>query len=161
MQNLGWRPPPGRVDAATARQNILSQHVRIRALLERARLVAESALDGEAPAPDAVASAIGDIRTTIEVHLAFEEGVVLPILRDDLPLGPERADRLVAEHTHQRQVLATLHAEASAGPERPTLAAKLAFVANWLLDDMGHEERYLLTADAIRDDVIVVDQSDG
>jgi hypothetical protein len=161
MEHVGWRPPGGRVDAETARRSILAQHARIRMLLERAHGVAESALDGEAPAPDAVASAIGDIRTTMEVHLSFEEGVLLPILRDDLPLGPERADRLVAEHARQRGVLAALHAEASGGPERPTLAAKLEFLTRWLLDDMGHEEESLLTADVIRDDTIVVDQSDG
>src|SRR4051812_25824092 len=161
MDNLGWRLPRGRVDAETARRNILSQHERIRGLLEGARQVAESALDGQPPTPESVASAIGDIRTTVEVHLAFEEGVLLPILRDDLPLGPERADRLLAEHQHQRQVLATLHREASRGPDRPTLAAKLAFLTTWLLEDMGHEERFLLTCDIVRDDHVVIDQSSG
>jgi hypothetical protein len=87
--------------------------------------------------------------------------VLLPILRDDPPLGPERAARLVAEHLRQREVLAALHAEASAGPDRPTLAAKLEFLTRWLLEDMGHEEESLLTADVIRDDGVVVDQSDG
>jgi hypothetical protein len=161
MEHLSWRPPAGRVDAETARRSVLAQHARIRTLLERAHVVAEAALDGEAPTADAVASAIGDIRTTLEVHLAFEEGVLLPILRDDPPLGPERADRLMAEHVRQREVLAHLHAEASAGPERPTLAAKLEFLTRWLLEDMSHEEASLLTSDVIRDDKIVIDQSDG
>jgi len=140
---------------------ILAQHQRIRALLDRAHGVAEAALDDEAPFPDAVASAIEDIRTVLEVHLAFEERVLLPILRDDLPLGPERADRLLDEHGRQRATLATLHREASRSPQLPILAAKLAFLTEWLLADMIEEERSLLVPDVVRDDVVVVDQSSG
>jgi hypothetical protein len=158
---IGWVAPERRLDAGTARESILGQHRRIRALLEHARAVAEAALDGAAPAPDAVASAIGDIRATMEVHLTFEEKTLLPILRDDPPLGPERADRLLDEHRRQRQTLGTLHHEAGVAPALPMLAAKLAFVTAWLLSDMEEEERSLLTADVVRDDVVTVDQSSG
>lgn len=161
MIELGWSAPARRVDAGTARRGVLSQHECIRNLLERARLLAETALDGRAPSPDAVASAIGDIRSTMEVHLAFEEAVLLPLLRDDLPIGPQRAERLLDEHERQREVLAGLHKEACAYPELPTLAAKLAFLTAWLLADMAEEERCLLTPEVIRDDVVVVDQADG
>ena len=161
MIDLGWSAPTRRLDAGTARGAILAQHQHIRSLLERARRVAEAALDGAPAAPDAVASSIGDIRTIMEVHLAFEEKSLLPILRDDPPLGPERADRLLDEHRRQRETLATLHREACAFPELPILAAKLAFLAEWLLADMGEEERSLLIPDVVRDDVVVVDQSSG
>ena len=161
MVDLGWCAPSRRVDAPTARQNIHAQHERLRGLLERARATAEMALDGHSPSADAVASAIGDIHTTITVHLAFEERVLLPILNDDLPLGPERARRLVDEHTRQRAMLGTLHREACVGPELPTLAAKLAFLTSWLLADMAEEERTFVTPDVVRDDVVVVDQDTG
>jgi hypothetical protein len=161
MIDLGWSAPTKRLDAGTACAAILGQHERIRALLDRSRAVAEAALDGQPPSSDAVASAIGDIRTIMEVHLAFEEKSLLPILRDDPPLGPERADRLLDEHRRQRETLATLHREACAFPELPMLAAKLAFLTEWLLADMGEEERCLLIPEVVRDDVVVVDQSSG
>jgi hypothetical protein len=161
MIDLGWSAPTRRLDAGTAREAILAQHQRIRSLLERARLVAEAALDGAPAAADAVASSIGDIRTIMEVHLAFEEKSLLPILRDDLPLGPQRAERLLDEHHRQRQTLATLHREACAFPGLPMLAAKLAFLTEWLLADMNEEEDSLLVPDVIRDDVVVIDQSSG
>jgi hypothetical protein len=161
MINLGWSAPTHRLDAGTARGAILAQHERIRDLLGRARAVAEAALDGEPPSSDAVASAIGDIRAIMDVHLAFEEKSLLPILRDDPPLGPQRADRLLDEHKRQRASLATLHTEATAFPELPMLAAKLAFLTEWLLADMGEEERCLLIPEVVRDDIIVVDQSTG
>ena len=153
MIDLGWSAPTRRLDAGTAREAILAQHHRIRTLLARAKSVAEAALDGSPPAPDAVASAIGDIRTIMEVHLAFEEKSLLPILRDDPPLGPERAARLLDEHHRQR--------ETCAFPDLAILPAKLSFLTEWLLADMGEEERSLLIPEVIRDDVVIVDQSSG
>jgi hemerythrin len=156
-----WSVPVHRVDAGTARRRILLQHQRIRELLAHAQQVAERALDQAAQPSDAVASAIGDITTTLNVHLSFEEKVLLDILEDDLPLGPVRAKRLREDHAKQRETLARLHGEAKRGPLVPMLAAKLAFLTTWLLDDMADEERNLLTPDAVRDDVVAVDQSDG
>ena len=156
-----WAIPSHRIDADTARRSILAQHQRIRALLERARAVAEGALDQAALPADAVASAIGDIHATLEVHLRYEEMVLGNILADDLPLGPQRLARLRDEHKRQRATLTTLHDEARAAPERPILAVKLAFLTTWLLDDMAEEEGHLLTPDVIRDDLVSVDQSVG
>lgn len=161
MIDLGWSAPTKRLDAGTARGAILAQHVRIRDLLTKAHALAEAALDERAPSPDAVASAIGDIRAIMEVHLAFEEKALLPILRDDPPLGPQRADRLLDEHGRQRETLATLHREACAFPYFPILAAKLAFLTEWLLADMNEEERSLLIEEVVRDDVVIVDQTSG
>jgi hypothetical protein len=161
MNETIWAVPRQRIAADTARRNILLQHQRIRALLEHARNVAESALDEETVPPDAVASAIGDIHATFEVHMRFEEKVLVDIFNDDLPLGPQRAARLLDEHGKQRATLESLHEEAKRGPRVPMLAAKLAFLASWLLDDMAEEERTLLTPEVVRDDLIAVDQSDG
>ena len=97
----------------------------------------------------------------MEVHLKFEEAVLLPLLRNDLPIGPQRADRLVDEHFQQRAMLAALHKEASARPELPLLATKLAALTSWLLADMAEEECSLLNPDALRDDLVVVDQNSG
>jgi hypothetical protein len=161
MIDLGWSAPKHRVDAGTARNAILSQHEKIHALLERAENVAQAALDGFPVRPDAVASAIGDIRVTMEVHLAFEEAVLPPLLEDDLPLGPQRAERLRDEHARQRAMMAALHREAIAHPDLPTLAVKLAYLSAWLLADMVEEERCLINADVLRDDIVVVEQTCG
>jgi hypothetical protein len=151
VSQAGWSLPAGRVDVPTARRAILLQHQQLRTLLKKARTVADAALEGLPQVADAVASSIGDIRTTIEIHLVFEERVLVPILNDDLPLGPSRAETLLEEHQQQRAMLAAIHGEARAHPELPTLAAKLAFLASWLLDDMAAEERELLASDALRD----------
>lgn len=161
MIDLGWSAPKRRVDAGTALRGILWQHRHIRTLLDQMRDVAEAALDGKPPSPHAVASAIGAVRSIMEVHLAFEETVLVPILRDDPPLGPQRAERLLDEHARQRTSLATLHEEARAYPQLEMLPAKLAFLTEWLLADMAEEEKSLLVPDVVRDDVVVVDQACG
>ena len=161
MNQLGWSAPEKRLDAGAAVKGILAQHVQIRELLDRSHKTATAALMGEPLAPDAVPSAIGDIRTTMDAHLAFEEKVLLPLLRDDLPVGPERADRLLEEHRRQRQMLAALHGEALADPKLPSLAARLEILTQWLVEDMEEEERCLLIPDVVRDDIVVVDQSCG
>ena len=161
MIELGWSAPTRRLDAGTATRGILWQHQRIRCLLAHGRAVSEAELDAKAASDDAVASAVGDIRSTFEVHLSFEETVLLPLLRDDLPIGPQRAERLLDEHARQRASLAVLHDEARAHPELPMLAAKLAFLTEWLLADMEEEERSVLVPDVVRDDVVVIDQSCG
>lgn len=161
MSHIGWAAPTKPVDAGTAREGILWQHVRLRHLLEHAQALAEARLDGDVAVPDAIASAIGDVHSVMEVHLTFEESVLLPLFRDDLPLGPERADRLVDEHHRQRAMLAALHKEACHHPELPTLAAKLSALTSWLLTDMDEEERSVLNPDALRENAVVIDQTCG
>lgn len=142
MSDLGWSIPQGPVDARMATEGIVSQHDQIRVLLGRALEIAEAALEGRASSPDAVASAIGDVRTTIEIHLDFEEKVLLPLVRTaDAP--NHRSDEVLRDHDLQRAMLATLHREARRGPELPMLAAKLAFLSSWLLKDMVAEEKAL------------------
>ncbi|MES1206864.1 MAG: hemerythrin domain-containing protein, partial [Pseudomonadota bacterium] len=84
-------------------------------------------------------------------HLAFEEATLIPLFRDDLPLGPQRAESLVDEHGRQRAMLAALHKEAARHPELPTLAIKLAALTSWLLADMAEEERSLVNPDFLRE----------
>jgi hypothetical protein len=154
MTSPGWSVPSHPVDAETARRRILSQHGQIRGLLLRARAVAEASLDGEPLPPGEVADAIDAVCMVIEVHLDFEESVLVPILRlDDLMLGAEgRADKLISDHQSQRAMLAALGREARAFPQLPILAAKLAFLTSWLVADMRDEERALLNV--VEDSVV-------
>ena len=149
MIELGWSAPNARVDADTARRGILWQHQRIRELLGKARDIAEAALDGDTQSPPGVAGVIADLHSTMEVHLTFEERVLLPLLAADAAGGEQRAERLRDEHKRQREVLVAIHREASAQPQLPTLAAKLAFLTSWLRADMEEEERSLLAGNLV------------
>ena len=130
----------------TAKRCLLVQHDFIRALLERAHVVAERALDGQPPSPDEIAGTITGIRSTVEVHLSFEENALQAILGADVPTRERRTAWFRKDHERQRDGLAILHREAMARPQLPMLAAKLAFVATWLLNEMAEEERTLSTS---------------
>jgi iron-sulfur cluster repair protein YtfE (RIC family) len=149
MIELEWSAPMARVDARTARRGILWQHERIRELLGKASAIAESALDGDAQSTPAVAIIIGDLYSTMEAHLGFEERVLLPLLTEDSARDAKRAEQLMADHRRQREVLDAIHREARAQPQLPMLAAKLAFLTSWLLTDMEEEERCLPVADVV------------
>jgi iron-sulfur cluster repair protein YtfE (RIC family) len=142
--DLGWTAPVHGLDVGAARRGVLWQHDRIRGLLEKARAIADARLGGEA-SPEAVADAVSDLHSTIEVHLAFEEAVLVPLLREDLPEGPRRADQMLDEHQRQRRMLASIQREACNHPQLPALAVKLGFLAAWFLADMAEEERELST----------------
>ena len=146
MMTTIWGMPEEAMSADKARRAILLQHERIRGLLARGLQIAESSLDGQPPSSDAVASAIGDIRSVMEVHLAFEEHALAPVLTVDPRFGVIRLRALEQEHRAQRRLLANIHGEAMSAPELPTLAAKLAFLTTMLTRDMDEEEGDLLRA---------------
>jgi iron-sulfur cluster repair protein YtfE (RIC family) len=131
-------------NAATARYGILAQHRELRRMLDRIESVAQAALEERSTGPDGVAVAVGELRSAMEIHLTFEESVLLPLMNAEAESGAARAQRLLNEHTQQRGTLAALHAEACAHPELPILAAKLAGLVAHLRGDMEEEERAVL-----------------
>jgi iron-sulfur cluster repair protein YtfE (RIC family) len=144
MVDLNWHVPAKPVDPPTALRRILAQHREIRVLLQRARELGLAALEqSETTRPDSVASTIGDLRTAMEVHMTFEEKVLLPLYQRVGTDGVHRTAALLTDHTNQRAMLAALHREAETAPMLPTLAVKLTFLATWLLSDMADEERTL------------------
>jgi hypothetical protein len=147
--------------AASARQAVLDQHIELRRLLEMGMVQVHAAVKGgQVPGHEPLRSLVTMIREVFVQHLADEEALILPILEDDLPLGPLRAKRLRDEHAGQRAEL-----EALCGwPEEESdleLALRFEGLGMNLLDDIADEERHLLTPEIIRDDCIVIDQSGG
>jgi iron-sulfur cluster repair protein YtfE (RIC family) len=102
--------------------------------------------------------AVGTFSDDLRVHLAAEEELLGPILELLDAWGPERLDLLRSEHTHQRAVLHALHADRKLEPREMAHRAR-SLVADVLLD-MDAEERDLLSEGLLRDDPIVIDQSD-
>jgi len=150
------RPP-----AEAARRRVLDQHAELRQLLLAGLDHARALLLGDPAAPTSLGLLIGVTHTELERHLDEEESLLIPILEDDLPLGPVRAGLLLEEHARQRAELGDLcRASNLAGPDR-RLAVRFRALASALLRDIEYEERELLVADVIRDDGIVIDQCSG
>jgi hypothetical protein len=146
--------------AARARRMVLDQHVELRRLLKMGMAQAVAGVRGQALPHEPLRSLVAMIHDVFVQHVADEEALILPILEDDLPLGPVRAKRLREEHAGQR---AELEALCNWPEEESDLELALRFegLGTALLDDIAHEERHLLTPEIIRDDCIVIDQSGG
>lgn len=151
---------PDRPTAEAARCLVLEQHLGLRRLLMMGLAQASGVEDRLEPQHEPLRALVGEIRSAFVQHLADEEGLILPILKDDLPLGPLRAEALCDEHARQRAELEEL----CIWPEDRSdheLAMRFGRLAAALLADIAHEERELLTPDVIRDDSIVIDQCGG
>jgi iron-sulfur cluster repair protein YtfE (RIC family) len=147
--------------ADEARATILGQHQEIRILLRTVASVARLAAAGNRRIGETLGHYLQEIRDVLEAHLTMEEGLLLPILESDPPLGPERAQRLRQEHARQRAELAALATEGRRALAPAELAWQLDALVRELLADMDGEERSLLTPDVVRDDLISVDQATG
>ena len=157
MTNQGLDVGP----AARARRTVLDQHVELRRLLRMGMAQAQAAVKGgQVLGHEPLRALVAMVRDVFVRHLADEEALILPLLDDDLPLGPLRAKRLRDEHADQR---AELEGLCSWPDEESDLELALRFEALGiaLLDDIDHEERHLLTPEIIRDDCIVIDQFGG
>jgi hypothetical protein len=150
---------PPRPSAEAARRRVLEQHVELRRLLQ-AGLEHLRGTSVSHPSPSALRELVYLVRELFVQHLSDEEALVEPILEDDLPLGPRRMEVLRAEHVRQREELDALCAWPP-GDTSGVLARRFGQLAAALLEDIDHEEHDLLTADVIRDDAVVIDQSDG
>jgi hemerythrin-like domain-containing protein len=151
---------PARVSAEVARYRVLAQHTVLRQLLTDSLGHIEATLAGEESSRVPLRLLIGVAYETFVAHLAYEEALLFPILEDDLPLGPQRLQRLREEHARQRADFHRLYALRDSNDTRE-LATRLRRLAMAVLADMEHEERELLTPDVIRDDAVVVDQAGG
>jgi len=144
--------------AETARRLVLAQHLGLRRLLMMG--LAQASEDHQGLPHEPLRALVSEIRAVFVQHLADEEGLILPILENDVPLGPKRAEALREEHARQRTELQAL----CAWPEERSdleLATRFGQLAAALLEDITHEEREVLTADVIRDDGVAIDQSGG
>jgi len=147
--------------AARARRVVLDQHAELRRLLTMGLAEARAVVKRHTLPHETLRPLVALIRAIFVKHLADEEALILPLLEDDLPLGPLRAQRLREEHADQRTDLDTL----CSWPEDPTqdleLALRFETLGTALLHDIAHEETHLLTPEIIRDDCIVIDQFGG
>jgi len=90
---------------------------------------------------------------TFAAHLLHEENTLEPALRARGAEGARLAERLVHEHREQRALLAYLVSRLQDHPS-PTLlvAREVRSFAEYLHQDMAHEEATLLSAAALPDE---------
>jgi iron-sulfur cluster repair protein YtfE (RIC family) len=140
------------------RRILCAQHARLRVTVEIARNAARHAL-ARGGAAGELQTAVLTLQRELLAHLAEEEKLLEPVLREIDAWGAVRVDLLRAEHAHQRAVLAVLTGH-QAWPAGAVVAGRTLTLCDDLLSDMEFEERELVNDRVLRDDLILLDASD-
>jgi iron-sulfur cluster repair protein YtfE (RIC family) len=140
------------------RLRILADHARLRVLFTELDDVARQVLLGVAGRAFRLRVLAEALREQFLEHLALEDRVLHPVLREIDPWGPERARQLDEEHRSQRERMRRLLAELTDARRAPEeLARDVRGLVSDLLLDMLHEERTLLTEELLSEDVVETD----
>jgi hemerythrin-like domain-containing protein len=140
------------VEPSEIRRRILAEHGRLRAMLDVLEPLARRFEQGEESGAKRLREEATALYETFAAHLLHEESTLEPALRAQGGKGERLADRLAHEHHEQRELLTYLMSRLEANP-RPTLlvAREVRNFAEYLRNDMAHEESTLLSAAALPD----------
>lgn len=125
-----------------------------------------SAIDGVSKQtenePHALRAGIVDLRDRLRAYLRHEQELLLPALEATDHGGPTRLARMRAAHAAHFIALEEL-ARAAVRPDADPrqLARVLASLSSSLRRDLDEDERCLLIAEVLQDDVSNSDQTDG
>ena len=154
------RPEGERIPADVARFRIIEQHRGLRELLKTGLALVARPPGDDGDARRELPALLARTNQAFRCHLADEEALLLPILNDDVPVGPWRITALLEEHRRQTAEIDALCAPPPSCTAEE-LAARYQKLAEALFADMDAEERDLITPDVIRDDGVVIDQCSG
>ena len=137
---------------------VLSDHKQLRASIEQLTTCLDvEAIEAHGDQLPKAREIFAELSSFLRVHMRFEDTFLAPLLRDDFAWGDFRARKLLEHHAEQREELEDLRALVASPSTDPVELRKSLdhFVA--LLDlDMQHEERGILTADVLGDEIVVV-----
>lgn len=136
---------PGRALA-----ELKAQHEALRGMMERCEELADE-LDSGGSGPMQLTREVSRLRLAFEAHNTFEEQLLRPVLQQADAFAAARIERMiddhVEEHRQMRQQLGTSE------------TSVLREVIETLRAHLDAEERYLLSAKVLRDDVITIESS--
>ncbi len=141
----------GRVDRI--RDELLARHTELRAAVDDIRRAVDRVRHGRSK-PDVLRLSLGQLADTLRRHRAHEDDVLRDILRTVDAWGDVRADLLDEEHDIEtRDLDEALGATGSTDDVERTLSITLDCVDR-LLQHMAREERYVIAADVLCDDIV-------
>ena len=145
---------------AEVRSRILAEHHRLSTLLAEVESLAIAVEGGDHGASRRLLVAGRELYGFLMSHLALEDQILLPALRETPGFGAVRADALDEEHQQQREVFRVL-IQRSAEISELELARRYLGLIRDLREDMAHEESEFLNPQLLRDDIMPSDTFGG
>jgi hypothetical protein len=131
-----------------ALDELSAQHEAIRRLMDRCETLANELDAGELDLVHLTREVVR-LRLALDAHNRFEEQLLRPVLRDEDAFADARMERMVEDHVGEHRAMRALLEETETRILRETLAL--------LRDHLENEERYLLNARVLRDDLVNLD----
>jgi len=148
------------VNPSDVRARVLAEHLWLSEKLTRLEGAAAGVLSGNWGDSAPLRERALNLCESLSFHLATEDEILVPLLRDLDAWGEVRVERVENDHQAQRAEIAELRRRAEEDAPVSLARAVLSF-AHALRADMAHEEQMSLSRDLLRDDPISINQLDG
>lgn len=148
------------MEPSQVRTRILQDHEALRQQLSALEHAVAALLDDKRMV-HRVAELAHQLLHELAEHTALEDSLLVPALTEIDAWGPVRADQLLEHHRAQRAQIRELTELFKLELNPGDVAHVTTSFVRELRLDMEHEERDLLSADLLRDDVIAVASFSG
>jgi iron-sulfur cluster repair protein YtfE (RIC family) len=148
------------LDATQVRTIILDEHSMLRDELEDVRALLDEVAAHRSGAALRFHHRMKSFYDAFLKHIAHEDSLLRPVLREIDVWGPARVEKMDDEHRQQRATIAALTSLDPSIDLEGYLGRIRAFVTE-VEKDMSAEERECLSPDILRDDTIVIDSFTG
>jgi hypothetical protein len=135
---------------ARALAELNAQHDALRGMMERCEELADE-LDAGRCGPTQLTREVARLRLAFDAHNTFEEQLLRPVLKEVDAFSAVRIDKMVEDHVGEHRAM-----RAGLGSNETRV---LRDVIETLRAHLEAEERYLLTARVLRDDVVSIEDA--
>lgn len=149
---------PTRVRAPDeVRRRILAEHVRIRSALDDIANLADALVKGADDQAGKLRQWVRMLGDVMHAHLALEEEILVPIVREADGFGDARADEMLREHAEQREMIERILEDLVSTRSNEVLAVGVLELVKAIRDDIGEEETTILSSDVLGDSLVARD----
>lgn len=132
-------------------EELIQQHRALREMMDQCEQLAD-AIDGGGGDASALLKEVAKLRAAFGAHNEFEEQLLRPLLAENDAFAAVRIDRMVEDHVAEHAAMRD-----QLRPGGPI--DELRDVIDTLRAHLEAEERYLLTAKVLREDVVTIESS--
>ena len=138
------------------RQELLEQHVALRAKIDATRIAAER-WKGGAPSREELRSCLAVLADGVRAHNRREEELLRDVIPSADAWGPARAEVMQETHVEEHRDMYEALIDAGAAADATTGVPPVIKLLDKMLEHMKREESSFLGADVLRDDAVTPD----